>query len=153
LARRAVAQGEDDYRRNPSQQPARVNLEASLIVLGNAHRASGDPVAAQRSYEKARAILESLTRPNERDRARLARVYALLSSCPAPGGPPPTPEAQAARQALADRAVRSRRRAVGAGFRDLYWVRTEADLDALRVREDFQTLINDMSFPADPFAL
>jgi len=152
LARRAAAHGEDDYRRNPSQQPARRNLVASLIVLGNAHLASGDPVAAERSYEQARPIMESLIHPNETDHAGLSRIYALLSSCPAPGGPPPTPEGHRARQALADRAVRRLRRAVDAGYQDLYWVRTEVDLDALRTREDFQTLFNDMAFPSDPFA-
>ena len=129
-----------------SLQSARVNL------LGNAHLASGDPVAAQQSYNKARAFLESLTDPDKVDFAELTRTYSLLSACPAPGGPPPTPEGQAARQALADRAVINLRRAVGAGFREWRWCAKEADLNALRARDDFQALINDMAFPADPFA-
>jgi hypothetical protein len=89
---------------------------------------------------------------NQNEFVYLARAYSLLSSCPAPGGPPPTPEGQAARQALADKAVANLRRAVVAGFREWKWCRVDAPLSALRSRNDFQTLINDMAFPADPFA-
>ncbi len=82
----------------------------------------------------------------------LASTYSLLSACPAPGGPPPTPEARAARQALGNCAVMNLGRAFDAGYRDWKWSRTDPDLSALRTRDDFQTLINDMAFPADPFA-
>jgi hypothetical protein len=152
LARRAVAYSDDDYRRHPSEGSARTKLELSLVVLGNAHLVSGDSVAAQQSYDKVRAILESLSRPDRYELARLARAYALLCACPAPGGPPPTPKGHAARQALADMAMVSLRRAVSAGFGDWKWACAETGLDALRPRDDFQTILSDMAFPLDPIA-
>jgi hypothetical protein len=44
------------------------------------------------------------------------------------------------------------RAAVAAGFRDAGRISTDADLGALRARGDFQTLVQDLAFPADPFA-
>ena len=44
------------------------------------------------------------------------------------------------------------REAVTAGFRDLAHIRTDTDLDPLRSRPDFQLLMMDLAFPAEPFA-
>jgi serine/threonine-protein kinase len=151
-ARRVASESEDDYRRNPSEPGARTNVESALILLGNAQLAVGDSVAAQRSYEKVMALMESLARLNDTELARLCRVYSLQTACPAPGGPPATPEGDAARRALADRAVQTLRQAISAGYHEVNWVRTEPDLDALRTRGDFQALVADMVFPADAFA-
>jgi eukaryotic-like serine/threonine-protein kinase len=97
-------------------------------------------------------LLESLTLPDEFDLANICLTYAFMSICPEPGGPPPTPEGRAARQALADRAVETLRRAIAAGYRDVTLFLTDVDFSELRTRDDFQALINDMVFPADPFA-
>jgi hypothetical protein len=139
--------------RNPSDRSAQKNFGASLIVSGRDHVTSGEPRAAQQAYETARELLESLKLPDTIELAYLIHTYALMSKCPAPGGPPPTPVGQAACQALANRAVERLRRAIAAGFRDVVWVRTDTDLSALRSRDDFQALIHDMVFPADPFTL
>ena len=152
LARQVAAQCEDDFNRNPSDRSVRKNLGVSLNVIGREHVVAGEPRAAQQAYERARELLESLTLPDEHELAYLIQTYALMSKCPAPGGPPLTPEGQAARQALADRAVETFRRAIAAGFRDVDWVVTNVDFSELRTRHDFQALIHDMVFPADPFA-
>jgi hypothetical protein len=44
------------------------------------------------------------------------------------------------------------RRAVAAGYRDYAHMQTDADLDPLRSRRDFQLLMMDLAMPADPFA-
>jgi eukaryotic-like serine/threonine-protein kinase len=55
-------------------------------------------------------------------------------------------------QAESDRAMSWVRRAVALGLRNPDAYRTEAALDPLRNRPDFQLLILDLAFPADPFA-
>ena len=43
------------------------------------------------------------------------------------------------------------KRAVAVGFHDLSQMQTDTDLDPLRSRADFQTLMMDLAMPADPF--
>jgi hypothetical protein len=50
-----------------------------------------------------------------------------------------------------DRAMRSLRRAVRAGFHDAQKVRADPLFEPLREREDFQLLMMDLAFPASPF--
>ena len=44
------------------------------------------------------------------------------------------------------------RRAIAAGYRPVDWMRRDPDLAPLRSRPDFQLLMMDLSFPAEPFA-
>jgi serine/threonine protein kinase len=55
------------------------------------------------------------------------------------------------REARARRSVAALRRAVLHGHRDLGRIRRDPVLDPLRPRRDFQELLMDLSFPADPF--
>lgn len=48
-------------------------------------------------------------------------------------------------------AIEMLRRAVATGYRDVNWMRRDPDLDPLRSRSDFQVLLLDLAFPADPF--
>jgi hypothetical protein len=43
------------------------------------------------------------------------------------------------------------RRAVAAGFKDMARMRFHWNLDPLRARRDFQELLLDLEFPANPF--
>jgi hypothetical protein len=43
------------------------------------------------------------------------------------------------------------RRAVTAGFAEVAILHRDLDLDPLRPRRDFQELLLDLAFPADPF--
>jgi hypothetical protein len=52
----------------------------------------------------------------------------------------------------ADRAMAAMRCAVAAGWNDVARMRHDPHLDPLRNRPDFQALILDLAFPADPFA-
>jgi tetratricopeptide (TPR) repeat protein len=52
---------------------------------------------------------------------------------------------------VADRAMEILKGSVKLGFKDVYHIRRDPDLDALRSRADFTTLLSDLSFPADPF--
>ena len=55
-------------------------------------------------------------------------------------------------QAEADPAMDQLRRAVGMGYRNRDAFRTEDALDPIRARRDFRLLLDDLAFPADPFA-
>ena len=52
----------------------------------------------------------------------------------------------------ADKAIELLKRVVADGYRNAK-MRTEPDLDPLRGRLDFQQLLLDVDFPADPFAM
>jgi hypothetical protein len=47
--------------------------------------------------------------------------------------------------------VATLRRAIEAGFSDLTQLEHDVDLDPLRSRADFRTLIMDLTFPPQPF--
>jgi hypothetical protein len=51
-----------------------------------------------------------------------------------------------------DQAMAVLHEAVVAGYRNLTWMRRDPDLDPLRARTDFQLLLTDLAFPAEPFA-
>jgi hypothetical protein len=44
------------------------------------------------------------------------------------------------------------RRAVAVGYRDTVRMQRDPDLDPLRSRADFRSLMMDLAFPADPFS-
>ena len=56
-------------------------------------------------------------------------------------------------RAEAERAVAGVRRAVNAGYTELILIRRDdPDLKPIRSRPDFQLLMMDLAFPAEPFA-
>jgi serine/threonine-protein kinase len=76
----------------------------------------------------------------------LGCAYSLCSAATRTGGAPSIDLATGA-----ERAIAALRRAIASGYRDLAEVRREPALDPLRGRADFQALMLDLSFPADPF--
>jgi serine/threonine protein kinase/tetratricopeptide (TPR) repeat protein len=98
-------------------------------------------------YAKATAEADELSKPTQvgaGDLYNLACVYAL-SSAAAEGEP-------ALEERYAAHAVELLRQAAEKGYRDVAHLEKDADLDPIRGRPDFQLLIMDLAFPADPFA-
>ena len=132
-----------------------------LASRGLALARSGHPAEAVTAYRQAIKVLEGLEADPGHgvgcapaikptldpyhlacDHARLAELAgAADSGLSAAEGP-----------AERDRALECLPAAVAAGFRDLARIRTDTDLDPLRVRPDFQLLMMDLAFPDDPFA-
>src|SRR5262249_17534106 len=81
-----------------------------------------------------------------------ACVYALLSALVGRPGVAPSPPERAEIGNYQERAMTALRRAIALGFRDADLMRSDRDLDALRSRPDFQKMLMDLAFPADPFA-
>jgi hypothetical protein len=98
-------------------------------------------------FQKSVAILEASNNLN--DRYNLACTLALASTVvdPAEG---PTAADRGGRDA--ERAVATIRQAIARGWAYADVLRNDPDFDSLRSRTDFQALLMDLAFPADPFA-
>jgi hypothetical protein len=101
------------------------------------------PGEAAREIDAAEATVRRLKAPEWQLPYNLACARALLGAAVPPG---PDHDAQF------DRALANLRLALRAGCRDAAYVRADPDLESLRPRADFQALLLDMAFPADPFA-
>jgi eukaryotic-like serine/threonine-protein kinase len=78
----------------------------------------------------------------------LACSLALASTIADPAEGPAAADRQ---RRDADRAVAAVRRVIGTGYAS-HLLKADPDLDSLRSRPDFQALMMDLAFPADPFA-
>jgi Tol biopolymer transport system component/tetratricopeptide (TPR) repeat protein len=108
-------------------------VRTALGELGQRLGRSPDPTAAYVLYD-------------------LAQLYSVLSGLGPLDMTVPADRVQRKRTAEADRAMAVLRRAVAAGFKGVDHMRFHRNLDPLRARRDFQELLLDMEFPADPFA-
>ncbi len=124
-------------------------LAISLGFLGSALRDENRPSEALEAIQDARQVLEAIRRPTSLDLYNLACAYANLSTLGELGT---TPSTSAEREALADQAMDALRRSIGAGMTDLNVMDGDHDLDPLRDRPDFRSLMLDRGFPSDPFA-
>ena len=79
-----------------------------------------------------------------------ARCFLALASTV--DDPVEGPAAAERQRRDADRAVATLRRLIAMGFANSDSLKTDPDFDALRARPEFQALLTDKAFPADPFA-
>ena len=98
-------------------------------------------------FRKAVAILETSDEMNSL--YWLANGLALASTVADPTEGPAAADRQ---RRDADRAVATIRRAIELGFADSEVLQNDLDLNSLRSRPDFQLLMMDLAFPAEPFA-
>ncbi len=97
------------------------------------------------AVDAAARDLESLDSREPLDWLAAARGHAVCHEVEGRRGSASTAEDQA------ERAVGALRRAVSLGFRDRVFLASEPALRVLGDRPDFQELIADLAFPADPF--
>ncbi len=134
---------------NPAIAEFRSNLALCHINIGQLKRQTGRPAEALRSFREALALKESVPQPGA---AGLYDLACLLSQMSAIADAADSRAPSDGKRAMADRAMRALRAAVAAGFRDRKHIEKDSDLDPVRARADFQLLMLDLSFPADPFA-
>ena len=149
---RAAAIRADLTRDYPTFTVYRSDLATSLANLGSVQNRLGRPAEALESFRQATAILEKLPSPGATDHYNLACVYSLCSSVVGADPSNLSDSERSDRRWYADRAVVELRRAIALGYRELAWIRRDVDLDPLRSRDDFQSLLLDLAFPADSFA-
>jgi tetratricopeptide (TPR) repeat protein len=133
----------------PTTPRFQTDLVSVLVRLGRWHQAAGRWAQAGNDFRQVVAILEQLPRPTPENLYDLACYHALLSEALERQG---LASSVAEGRAAGDQAMRRLREAVAAGFLNLAHMRADPDLDPLRSRLDFQLLMMDLSFPADPFA-
>ena len=118
--------------------------------LGATQQAAGQPAEAVASWRRAVAT-------DEHVRASLGEALYYLAGCHArlggiagaAGSGLPASEGPAE----LDRAMALLRRAAENGYGNVSEMRRDPDLDPLRGRPDFQAMMADLAFPAQPFAI
>ena len=144
---KAVARIRGLIQADPSQQPILADLMTSRgIIL----QKSGEASPAAAAFRESIRLLEGLAHPNSGDIYNLACSRSLLSGLAQTAGSGISPS-----EALteADKAMKTLRRAIAMGWSNLAEMNMDRDLDPLRARSDFQALVSELGFPANPFAV
>jgi hypothetical protein len=113
-----------------------------------ARRHLGDLAGATGDVRRSLELYESLPSPGEAWYGMACCHAALAGLARSAGSGVP----RASGPTEADRAMEDLRRAVATGSAEFDVFRTEAALDPLRGRDDFQLLLLDLAFPAEAFA-
>jgi hypothetical protein len=137
---------------NPSVARYATDLALLHCNMGGLDRKAGRPSEALSSLRQG---LSSLGRGPVPEAWGFYLQACLLAQCCSlaaefPGAFPDEERADLA--GSGDRAMAALRRAIDAGFRMATLVRREEDFAPLRSRPEFQALLLDLDFPADPFA-
>jgi serine/threonine-protein kinase len=111
-------------------------------LLAKVHVAMGRAAQALADVREAERIVGHGAVPQPMHLQSLAGGYAMLSTLVGPEE----------RRTYADRAMAMLRRALSTGRHDVAELQSDPDLGALRSRSDFQLLMMDLAFPAEPFA-
>jgi serine/threonine-protein kinase len=141
---RALAIREALARENPTSSDAQITLVESTLHLATEQAAAGEPNEALANIQKAERIAGQFPEVNKAH--VLYNLACAYTQCSAAARLSP-----AERKEYAARAIAGLRRAITAGFADVALLLRDIDLDPLRPRRDFQELLLDLSFPADPF--
>jgi eukaryotic-like serine/threonine-protein kinase len=148
-AERAVMIVEKLLGERPTNVAYRRELGISYLRLGSAHSACGDVVRAVHDTRRAITIYEALPVQSAGDLYNIARCRAALVRLASSSSSALSAEAK---MTEADRAMHDLQKAVAVGYGEFSNLRTDADLDPLRHRSDFQLMLMDLSMPANVFA-
>jgi serine/threonine-protein kinase len=118
--------------------------------LGATQQAAGQPAAAVASWRRAVATDERARSARGETLYILAGCHARLGGIAAAAGSG-LPASEGAVEL--DRAMTLLRRAAEGGFHPVAWMNRDPDLDPLRGRPDFQAMMADLAFPAQPFSI
>ena len=136
----------------PDDASFRIDLAKSQNTLGRLLQQTGEPVEALRSFQRAVDVYESIPKLDARNCYNLACNVAL--SIPLIGVKNGSVDVvdfsklskadQLRRKRYGDRAIELLRQASLEGFPDLDVLRSDTDLDPIRDRPDFQTLVDEV---------
>ena len=146
---RSLAIREGLAREHPTSSDFQIELAKSTLFLAAVQAAAGQTDEALVNIKKAEHIAEQFPEVNKAN--ILYNLACAYAQCGAGAGHAKGGLSAAEREAYADRAMAVMGQAIKAGFADRAILRRDIDLDSLRPRGDFQELMMDQSFPADPF--
>jgi tetratricopeptide (TPR) repeat protein/tRNA A-37 threonylcarbamoyl transferase component Bud32 len=125
-----------------------VDLVRNRLFVASHRTLSGQPEEAVACIQRAEDLLKRSAQVSpEMLLYDLACAHSMWSVAGQDGGITPSE-----REARGRRAIAALRRAVTAGHRDLSHVRRDPVLDPLRSHPEFQLMMMDLEFPADPFS-
>ena len=116
--------------------------------MGQVRWADGDAAGAAALWRRAIAMFAGLSHRRPEVQVHEACCHAGLAGL---GGVAGSGIPDALGRAEAETAMDLLRGAVESGVHDLGWFRTDALLDPLRHRPDFQMLLLDLALPEEPF--
>ena len=134
---RSFALWEQLIKENPANEDYPPNRVRSLVDLGRARRALGDPAGAAADVRHGLRLSEGLRLPPGWATFCIACAHAALAGLAGQEG---TGVSAAEGKAHADQAMALLRKAVDTGYSDIGNFRTDGALDPLREREDFKKL-------------
>jgi len=141
-------------REKPEELQGLIARGAALLDAARLEREVGETVSG-----KTRAALSEACRRLARTPPTaasglydLARMYSVLSAPGPLDKAVPVDQSRKGQNEAAAQAIALLHRAVAAGWSDVDRMNHDPDLDSLRERPDFQALLRELAFPADPFA-
>ncbi len=146
---KAVAAQHKLVEADPSTSLNRSDLADTVRRRGDVYRKCSRVAEAAADFRTSADLLVRLPNPSSVDLYQLSCSLALLSGVAVRPG---SGLSAAEGQLQADSAMVALRRAVDAGWQDVYGDRTDSDLDPIRSRPDFRALMMDLVFPSEPFA-
>ena len=140
---------EQQVQPNPTDAEHRSFLASAIRRRGLTLGDLGDPVGAASDARRALVLCDGPVPGSVEEVVELACCHAALAGLAGRAGS----EVSAADGKEAARAlIEWLRRAVAMGYRNGNELRIEPALDPLRFRDDFQLMIMDLDFPAEPFS-
>jgi serine/threonine-protein kinase len=133
---------------NPSLTKARSWLLQGQRGLGATQLAAGQTPKAVATWRRAIEAGELLHSSPAETLYYLAGCHALLGGV---AGTAASGLSATEGQAELERAMDTLHQTIAAGYRPVDWMKRDPDLAPLRSRPDFQLLLMDLSFPAQPF--
>ena len=150
--RRAAELQEGLVRNHPDVVGYRGELATSLAGLGSLQRQAGKTDEAMRSLRRALELWETLPLGQPNDLYNLACVHAQCIAL-IDGGHRALSAAEREEREFTRRAGDGRLAAVSRlRLFPPTLLQQDTDLDPIRFRPDFRALLDDLAFPADPFA-
>jgi tetratricopeptide (TPR) repeat protein len=146
--RQAIDQKGHALAAGPKTKSRLRSLGNHYFDLAEAQRVLNQPAEAARTLWEHRQIWDY----DPDGQYRLACGMALCIRLVDRGHGRPNALQRAEGQNYGDKAMSALRQAVGAGFRDVARIQSDADLEPLRARDDFHALVGGLAFPSDPFA-
>jgi serine/threonine-protein kinase len=146
-ARMSIEANEACVRDVPSYNFYRLCLGESYGCLGKALVMRGSVVDGLAACRRCVAILEPLENLNAQYNAACVLATASTAADPAEG-----PAASDRQRRDAEHAVEILERLAARGYANTVALKNDPDFDCLRKRPDFQALLRELEFPAQPFA-
>jgi eukaryotic-like serine/threonine-protein kinase len=146
---RALAVLEPLVKAHPEVSDYRMHHGETNLRLGQVLCDMKDLSGAAAAWKRACERYEGIKSPNGQQTFRLACCHASLAGL---AGRPGSGISTAEGPERTEKAMVVLRQAVVLEYRNFDDYRTESALDSLRTRPDFQVLITDLVFPANPFA-